>query len=110
MQAERIARTGKRSEREKKYPGKRRKRPKRPLLCGDVLSTLQQRFSVVTSEEHAYSDSGVAEVHRLREKKVREDITHRLRGVCSNFSDDEFDQLVRLMAARQVRCERRQSW
>ena len=70
----------------------------------------QQRFSVVTSEEHAYSDSGIAEVHRLREKIVREDITVRLREVCSNFSDDEFEQLVRLMAARQVRCERRQSW
>jgi hypothetical protein len=79
-------------------------------LCGDVLSTLQQRFSVVTSDEHAFSDSGMAEVHSLREKNVREDISHRLRGVCANFSDDEFEQLVKLMAARQVRCERRLSW
>jgi hypothetical protein len=30
--------------------------------------------------------------------------------VCSNFSDDEFEKLVRLMAARQLRCERLQSW
>jgi hypothetical protein len=65
---------------------------------------------VVTPEEHAYSDSGMAEIHSLREKKVREEITRRLRGVCSNFSDDEFERLVRLMAARQVRCERRQTW
>lgn len=64
----------------------------------------------MTSEEHAFSDSGMAEVHALREKHVREDITNRLRGVCTNFSDDEFEQLVRLMAARQVKCERRQSW
>lgn len=64
----------------------------------------------MTSEEHAYSNSGMGEVHALREKVVREDITRRLREVCSNFSDDEFEKLVRLMAARQVRCERRQSW
>jgi hypothetical protein len=65
---------------------------------------------VVTPEEYAYSDSGLAEVHSLREKVVREEISRRLRGVCSNFSDDEFERLVTLMAARQVRCERRQSW
>ena len=64
----------------------------------------------MTSEEHAYSDSGIDEVHSLREKVVREDITRRLRGVCSDFSDDEFEKLVRLMAARQVSCERRQTW
>jgi hypothetical protein len=52
----------------------------------------------------------MVEVHALREMVVREEIAGRLRGVCSNFSDDEFEKLVRLMAARQVRCERRQSW
>jgi len=52
----------------------------------------------------------MAEVHSLREKIVREDITRRLRGVCSDLADDDFEQLVRLMAARQVKCERRQSW
>ena len=64
----------------------------------------------MTLEERAFSDSGMAEIHALREKMVREDITRRLRGVCSNFSDDEFEKLVRLMAARQLRCERLQSW
>ena len=68
------------------------------------------RFSVVTSEEHAYIKSSMREVHALRERVVREEIALRLRGVCSNFSDDEFEKLVRLMAARQVSCERRQSW
>ncbi len=62
------------------------------------------------SDEYVYSESGIAEIHSLRENAVREDIARRLKGVCSNFSDDEFDRLVRLMAARQVRCERRQSW
>ena len=64
----------------------------------------------MTAEQQAYKDPGMAELHSLREKVVREDITRRLRGVCSNFSDDEFERLVRLMAARQVRCERRQAW
>ena len=67
-------------------------------------------FAVLTSEERVFSDSGMAEIHSLREKAIREDITRRLRTVCSNFSDDEFEKLVTLMAARQVRCERRQSW
>jgi len=64
----------------------------------------------MTLGERAYSDSGMVEVHARREMVVREEITRRLRGVCSNFSDEEFEKLVRLMAARQVRCERRQSW
>ena len=66
--------------------------------------------TVLRSDEHVHSDSGMAEVHSVREKLVREDITRRLRGVCSNFSDVEFEKLVRLMAVRQVRSERRQSW
>src|SRR6266550_1906612 len=65
---------------------------------------------VVTPDEHAYSNSGMAEIHSLREKIVREDISRRLKKVCSDFSDDEFEKLVTLMATRQVRCERRQSW
>ena len=64
----------------------------------------------MTLEEYAHRETGMAEVHSRREKLVQEDITRRLRGVCSNFSDDEFEKLVRLMATRQVRCERRQSW
>jgi NADH:ubiquinone oxidoreductase subunit C len=63
----------------------------------------------MTLEEHAF-ESSMAEVHSLREKIVREDIARRLRRVCSDLADDEFEQLVRLMAARQVKCERRQSW
>jgi hypothetical protein len=52
----------------------------------------------------------MAEIHSLREKKVREEIATRLRRVCSTFSNDEFEKLITLMAARQVRCERRQTW
>jgi hypothetical protein len=62
------------------------------------------------SEEHALSESGLTEVHSLREKAVREDIARRLGTVCSNFSEAEFETLVKVMAARQVKCERRATW
>jgi transcriptional regulator len=64
----------------------------------------------LVSEEHVSSESGLAEVHSLREKAVREDIARRLGQVCANFSQDEFDALVAIMAARQVKCERRPIW
>jgi len=41
---------------------------------------------------------------------VREDIARRLGQICSDFSPDEFKKLVSLMAARQVKCERRPTW
>jgi hypothetical protein len=62
------------------------------------------------SEDHVFSDSGLAEVHSLREKAVREDIARRLGHVCSDFPQEEFDDLVSLMAARQVKRERRPTW
>ena len=62
------------------------------------------------SEEHAFSDSTLEEIHSLREKAVREDIARRLKPVCSNFSDDEFEKLVSVMADRQVKRERRLIW
>jgi hypothetical protein len=64
----------------------------------------------LVSDEHVLSESGLAEVHFLREKAVREDIARRLVNVCSTFSQDEFEKLVAVMAARQVRCERRPTW
>jgi hypothetical protein len=66
--------------------------------------------SALGSEEHVYNESGLAEVHSLREKAVREDIAERLGKVCSHFSADEFESLVAVMAARQVKCERRATW
>jgi hypothetical protein len=68
------------------------------------------RVSILAAEEHVYSESSLAEVHSLREKAVREDIARRLGNVCSNFSQDEFEALVAVMAARQVKCERRATW
>lgn len=62
------------------------------------------------SEEHAFNDSTMDEVHSLREKAVREDIARRLRRICSEFSEDEFQKLVSVMADRQVKRERRQIW
>jgi hypothetical protein len=62
------------------------------------------------SEEHAVSSPSLAEIHSLREIAVREDIARRLGHICSDFSPDEFTKLVSLMAARQVKCERRATW
>lgn len=62
------------------------------------------------SEEHPFSDSSPDEIHSLREKAVREELARRLRGVCSNFSEEEFQELVAKMADRQVKRERRLIW
>ncbi len=61
------------------------------------------------SEEHV-TDTSLEEIHTLREKAVREDIARRLSTVCSNFSADEFQKLVAVMADRQVKRERRLNW
>lgn len=66
--------------------------------------------SVLGSEEHASGDATVEEIHSRREKEVRDDIARRLRPVCSNFPDDEFQKLVKTMADKQVKCERRLLW
>ena len=80
----------------------------RPRLCGDVRCLFIAL--ILGSDDYAFSESGLEEVHSLREKAVREDIARRLGNVCSNFSQDEFDELVAVMAARQLRCERRAVW
>src|SRR5215210_1093707 len=72
-----------------------------------ALTYLVFNRSVLGSEEHVFSESGLAEVHSLREKAVRDDIAKRLGNICSKFSADEFEALVSVMAARQVKCERR---
>ena len=60
--------------------------------------------------EKVYTDSSLSELHALREKVVREEIAARLRCVCDNFSQDEFDRLVQKMAERQLKDERRLVW
>jgi len=67
-------------------------------------------LTFLESHKDASRDARLAEVHSLREKAVCDDIARRLGHVCSHFSKDEFDKLVRTMAARQVRCERRPIW
>ncbi|HVS59077.1 MAG TPA: hypothetical protein VHE82_00140 [Gemmatimonadaceae bacterium] len=62
------------------------------------------------SQEKVYIDSALTELHALREKEVREEIARRLRGVCGNFSQQDFDRLVQKMAERQLRDERRPVW
>jgi hypothetical protein len=71
---------------------------------------VSQQSSFLESEAHGSTDSALSAVHSLREKSVREDIARRLSEVCSNFTVDEFEHLVALMAARQVKCERRPAW
>jgi hypothetical protein len=77
-------------------------------LCGDVRITRRQYF--LDSEQRAFADSAVREVHAVREKAVRDDIARRVRPMCSHCSEEEFKELVRKMADRQVRSERKQSW
>ena len=62
------------------------------------------------SPEKVYTDSRLSELHALRERQVREDIAKRLRSVCVDFSHEDFDRLVKKMAERQLRDERRLLW
>jgi hypothetical protein len=62
------------------------------------------------SQEKVYTESGLSELHALREKQVREEIATRLRHVCGNFSQEDFDRLIKKMAERQLRDERRLVW
>lgn len=78
-------------------------------MCGNVRSLFAPPLSL-ESQEKVYIDSALTELHALREKEVREEIATRLRCVCSNFSQDDFDRLVQKMAERQVRDERRLIW
>jgi hypothetical protein len=62
------------------------------------------------SQEKAYTNPALSELHALREKQVREEIAKRLRRVCGNFPEEDFDRLVKKIAERQVRDERRLVW
>jgi hypothetical protein len=79
----------------------------RPVSCGDVR--FLRLASQLKPQEKVNTDS-LSELHALREKQVREEITKRLRSVCVNFPQEDFDRLVKKMAERQVRDERRLVW
>jgi hypothetical protein len=64
----------------------------------------------VEPQKKVYSDTALSELHALREKEVREEIATRLRTVCGNFPKEDFDRLVKKIAERQVRDERRLVW
>jgi len=55
----------------------------------------------------SYADSSNGGTHSTRRKAIREDLTRRLREVCSHMSDEDFRQLVEVMAERQLRSEQR---
>lgn len=79
------------------------------MRCRTIVSFSSGR-ALLESDDHVFSESGLAEIHSLREKVVREDIARRLKRICSNFPEDEFQALVAVMADRQVRRERRVTW
>jgi hypothetical protein len=79
-------------------------------LCDVVLCLFQQSAAFLELDKHQFREPGLAEVHSLREKAVRDDIARRLGHICSNFSREEFEKLVGVMAARQVKRERRPIW
>jgi len=62
------------------------------------------------SDEQTYTEHGITALHALREQAVREEIARRLRGVCANFPDEDFERLVSQIARRQVKDERRLLW
>ena len=80
----------------------------RPTLCGNVKYL--RLASQLESQEKVYTDPALSERHALREKQVREEIATRLRTVCRNFPQEDFDRLVKKIAERQVRDERRLVW
>ena len=82
---------------------------KRRRLC-DTIRYPSAAQPLLDSDEQTYTEYGITELHALREEKVREEIAGRLRGVCANFSDEDFQRLVGDMARRQVKDERRLIW
>jgi hypothetical protein len=62
------------------------------------------------SEKYPNIDVALTEHHAVREEKVRDEIARRVRCVCGNFSEQEFQELVSKMAERQLLDERRRRW
>jgi hypothetical protein len=81
-----------------------------PNCAVSYFVSLSKVPPILESDNHAFRDAGLGEVHSLREKAVRDDIARRLSRVCSNFPKEDFEKLIRAMAARQLKCERRQNW
>ncbi|MEO8909417.1 MAG: hypothetical protein ABI408_04240 [Gemmatimonadaceae bacterium] len=61
-------------------------------------------------EKHPFTDTGLPELHALREEQVRDEIARRLRCICGNFSEHDFQELVSQMAERQLKGERKLVW
>jgi hypothetical protein len=58
-------------------------------------------------QPQSHLDPDLDGFYAVREKGIRESIAKRLRSVCSQLSDAEFEELVRTMAKLQLRSERR---
>jgi hypothetical protein len=47
------------------------------------------------------------EYHSTRREAIRADLIRRLRSVCANLSEEEFNKLVDVMTEQKLRSERR---
>ena len=47
------------------------------------------------------------EYHATRRRAIRADLIRRLRSVCANLSDEEFNRLVDTMTEQKLRSERK---
>jgi hypothetical protein len=75
-------------------------------LCG---CSLVWRFSL-TPQELFDRRAGDDEAYRIeRRQTIRDDLTRRLRSVCTNFSDEDFLSLVEIMTDNKIRGEQRGS-
>jgi hypothetical protein len=58
------------------------------------------------SQRESVFDEGDA-YESTRKDAIRRDISRRLKKICSNLSDDEFDHLVDVMAETRIKGDRR---
>ena len=63
-------------------------------------------FGKMVSAEDEQSSGARAESPEEREKTVRDDLLLRLRGVCKDLPEEEFQDLVAAMTREQLRSER----
>jgi hypothetical protein len=80
------------------------------LHCAETYDVFATVWIQLEPEQYAPTEVDLVEHQALREDKVRSEIARRVRGVCGNFSEREFRELVNKMAERQLRDERRQRW
>jgi hypothetical protein len=64
---------------------------------------LIQQLGATTAAQFPFYDNRHAE----RKEAIRADLGRRLRRICPDYTDDEFAELIDMMADRQLKGERR---